>query len=66
LTKGIVMPDEIPGSVAQDMKKIMNEDAASTFKQLDSTKWNADQQISRSGRDATKVCSIINMVMPQN
>lgn len=46
-------PDQIPGSVVQDMKKLMNEDASSTFGIDDPTKYTYDQAISRYSRDAT-------------
>lgn len=50
--EGWVAPNQIPGSVLQDMKTIMNQDAQSTFEQADPTKWTQDQLISRYARDA--------------
>lgn len=52
VTKGIVAPDRIPGTVVQEMKTLANLDAKSTWQQADPTKWNIRQRVSRYGRDA--------------
>lgn len=52
VTKGIIAPKNIPGSIVQDMKTLANADARSTFEQPDPTKWNIRQRVSRYGRDA--------------
>lgn len=52
VTKGVAAPENIPGTILQDMKTLANADAKSTFEQLDPTKWNIRQRVSRYGRDA--------------
>lgn len=46
-------PEKIPTAVSLKMKTIMNEDAQSTYKQTDPSKWSNGQTTSRFARDAT-------------
>lgn len=60
--EGFISPDQIPGTVAQDMKTIMNQENSSTFTS-DPASWTKGQIISRPAGDALD--RILDTVYPE-